>query len=85
MQAGRADWIAVDDALPEHPSVIWRRRHLPKVVPRYRVSSILSVLELTALGMGVGKAVVFVIAMLAGMGLFEWFEWRARRSQPHAA
>lgn len=40
---------------------------------------------LVALGMGVGKAVVFVVAMLAGMGLFEWFEWRARRSPPHAA
>ena len=60
VQAGRADWIAVDDALPEHPSVIWRRRHLPKVVPRYRVSSILSVLELTALGMGVGILPLFL-------------------------
>jgi DNA-binding transcriptional LysR family regulator len=60
VQAGRVDWIAVDDALPEHPSVIWRRRHLPKVVPRYRVSSILSVLELTALGMGVGIVPIFL-------------------------
>jgi DNA-binding transcriptional LysR family regulator len=60
VQGGRADWIAVDDALPEHPSVIWRKRHLPKVVPRYRVSSILSVLELTALGMGVGIVPLFL-------------------------
>ena len=60
VQAGRADWIAVDDALPEHPSVIWRKRHLPKVVPRYRVSSIQSVLELTALGMGVGIVPLFL-------------------------
>ena len=29
---------------------------------------------LTALGMGEPKAVVFVLAMLAGMGLFEWLE-----------
>jgi DNA-binding transcriptional LysR family regulator len=62
VQAGRADWIAVDDALPEHPSVIWRRRHLPKVVPRYRVSSIQSVLELTALGMGVGIVPLFLVS-----------------------
>lgn len=62
VQAGRADWIAVDDALPEHPSVIWRRRHLPKVVPRYRVSSIMSVLELTALGLGVGILPLFLAA-----------------------
>ncbi len=34
-----------------------------------------------ALGMGQGKAVIFVIAMLAGMALFEWIERsRAGRS-----
>lgn len=52
----------MDDALPEHPSVIWRRRHWPKVVPRYRVSSILSALELTALGLGVGVLPLFLAA-----------------------
>ena len=31
---------------------------------------------LVALGMGEGKALAFVIAMLAGMALFELFEWR---------
>lgn len=62
VKAGRADWIAVDDALPEHPSVIWRKRHFPKVVPRYRVSSIMSVLELTALGLGVGVLPLFLAA-----------------------
>jgi uncharacterized membrane protein YedE/YeeE len=31
---------------------------------------------LVALGMGEGKAVIFVLAMLAGMGLFEWIERR---------
>ena len=40
---------------------------------------------LVALGMGQAKAVVFVLAMLAGMGLFEVMEWAradrlARRS-----
>lgn len=54
VEAGQVDWIAPDDALPDHPSVIWRKRHFPKVTPRYRVHSILSVLELIALGMGVG-------------------------------
>jgi DNA-binding transcriptional LysR family regulator len=60
VQAGRVDWITVDDALPEHPSVVWRKRHLPRVVPRYRVSSILSVLELVALGVGVGIVPLFL-------------------------
>ena len=58
--AGKADWIAPDDALPEHPSVVWRKRHFPKVVPRYRVNSILSVLELVALGLGVGIVPLFL-------------------------
>jgi DNA-binding transcriptional LysR family regulator len=62
VQAGNVDWIAVDDALPEHPSVIWRKRNLPKALPRYRVSSIVSVLELTALGLGVGILPTFLAA-----------------------
>lgn len=60
VEAGKADWIAPDDALPEHPSVIWRKRHYPKIIPRYRVNSILSVLELVALGLGVGIAPLFL-------------------------
>ena len=36
---------------------------------------------LVALGMGNAKALLFVAAMLVGMGLFELFEWRARRGQ----
>lgn len=60
VESGRADWIAVDDALPEHPSVVWRKRHLPKVVPRYRVNNIQSVLELVALGLGVGIVPIFL-------------------------
>ncbi len=34
---------------------------------------------LVALGTGQAKALVFVVAMLAGMGLFEWFQWPRRR------
>jgi len=62
VEAGRSDWIGVDEALPEHPSAVWRRRHFPKVVPRFKVGSILSVLELTALGVGVGILPLFLAA-----------------------
>jgi uncharacterized membrane protein YedE/YeeE len=34
---------------------------------------------LVALGMGEAKAAVFVLAMLAGMGIFEYGERRTRR------
>lgn len=58
--AGQCDWIAPDEALPEHPSVIWRKRQFPKLQPRYCVSSILSVAELVALGLGVGIVPLFL-------------------------
>ena len=60
VEAGHVPWIAPDDALPEHPSVVWRKRHFPKVAPRYRVNSILSVMELAALGLGVGIVPLFL-------------------------
>ena len=37
---------------------------------------------LVALGMGEAKALVFVVAMLAGMGLFEWLEWKKQPLPP---
>ena len=58
--AAQASWVAPDDALPEHPSVVWRKKHFPKVVPRYRVNSILTVAELVAQGLGIGLLPVFL-------------------------
>ena len=60
VQASKALWIAPDDALPEHPSVVWRMRHFPKASPSYRVNSILTVMELVALGLGVGVLPMFL-------------------------
>ncbi len=60
VQAGHADWVAPDDALPEHPSVLWRKRHFPKAQPRYRVSSILAVTQCVALGLAVGVLPLFL-------------------------
>ncbi|HZF79164.1 MAG TPA: LysR substrate-binding domain-containing protein, partial [Rubrivivax sp.] len=60
VEAGRVDWIAPDDALPEHPSVAWRKRHFPKAVPRYAVNSIQTVLDLVAVGLGVGIVPTFL-------------------------
>ena len=60
VKAGNVSWIAPDDALPEHPSVIWRKGHFPKLAPQYRVNSILSVMELVALGLGVGIVPLFL-------------------------
>lgn len=51
-----ARWIVVDDALPDHPSVRWRKKHLPRVEPALRVNSVQSVFDAVAAGLGVGIA-----------------------------
>lgn len=56
----QAPWIAPDDALPDHPTVVWRKRHLPRVVPVCRVNSILTVAELVARGLGIGLLPLFL-------------------------
>lgn len=58
--AARTPWVAPDDALPEHPSVVWRKKHFPKVTPTYRVGSILTVAELVGQGAAIGLIPVFL-------------------------
>lgn len=54
-------WIAPDDFLPDHPTVIWRREHLPGVRPRYRCNSMQSVTELVRAGLGVAALPEFLM------------------------
>jgi DNA-binding transcriptional LysR family regulator len=56
-----APWIAVDDALPEHPSVRWRRKHLPRVEPALRMSGVQLVFDAVRQGLGVGIAPLFLV------------------------
>ncbi|MEO5881834.1 MAG: LysR family transcriptional regulator [Caldimonas sp.] len=53
-------WAVPDSALPEHPSVRWRRRHLPKVVPRLELHGVLAVMEAVAAGLAIGIVPVFL-------------------------
>jgi len=53
-------WIAVDESLPEHPSVRWRRRHLPQVAPRLLVNNIMGVFDAVVAGLGVGVLPLFL-------------------------
>ena len=54
-------WIAPDDFMPDHPTVAWRREHLPGVRPSYRCNSMLSVSELVRAGMGVAALPDFLL------------------------
>lgn len=58
--ASETSWIAPDDALPDHPWVLWRKKNFPKISPAFRVNSVLSVAELVGLGLGVGLLPVFL-------------------------
>lgn len=60
-------WAAPDDALPNHPSVCWRRKHLPKVEPRLALHSLLAVMEAVAAGVGVGIVPLFLARAYAGV------------------
>jgi DNA-binding transcriptional LysR family regulator len=53
-------WAVPDEALPDHPSVRWRRKHLPKLTPRLEVHSILAVMEAVAAGLAVGIVPLFL-------------------------
>ena len=54
-------WIAPDDFLPDHPTVAWRREHLPGVRPSYRCNSMQSVTELVRAGLGVAALPDFLM------------------------
>jgi DNA-binding transcriptional LysR family regulator len=49
-----APWIGLDDAMPDHDSVLWRKKRIPKLVPTYRVNNFTSMLDMVELGLGVG-------------------------------
>jgi DNA-binding transcriptional LysR family regulator len=54
-------WIAPDDFLPDHPTVTWRRQHLPSVNLTFRCSSMLAVAQLVRAGMGVAALPDFML------------------------
>jgi DNA-binding transcriptional LysR family regulator len=60
VEAGEAAWAAPDDGLPEHPSVRWRQKHFPTLLPAFRTGSVQSVAELVAQGLGVGVLPLFL-------------------------
>lgn len=60
VELAQQEWIAPDEALPDHPSVQWRRKHLPKVQPHLLVDGITGVADAVAAGVGVGIVPSFV-------------------------
>lgn len=61
VELDKADWIALDETLADHPSVRWRRQRYPRVQPRYRCNSVMSVAGSVVCGLGVGVAPMFLL------------------------
>lgn len=61
------DWIAPDEAMPEHPSVLWRKKQLPKAAPRHLVDGILGVVDAIRCGLGVGVVPLFMLGCEPGL------------------
>ncbi|MBC5764083.1 LysR family transcriptional regulator [Ramlibacter albus] len=55
------DWVAPDEALPEHPTVRWRRRNFPRLAPRHLMETIVGVLDAVRAGLGVGMVPQFLL------------------------
>lgn len=55
------DWVAPDEAMPEHPSVRWRRKQLPRIAPRHLVDGIVAVVDAVKEGLGVGIVPLFML------------------------
>ncbi|HSI55247.1 MAG TPA: LysR family transcriptional regulator [Ramlibacter sp.] len=54
-------WVAPDEAMPDHPSVRWRRRNFPKLAAHHLVDGILGVVDAVKCGLGVGIVPLFMI------------------------
>ncbi|TBU94429.1 LysR family transcriptional regulator [Phytopseudomonas dryadis] len=60
-------WIAPDDSMPDHATVVWRRQAHPSLVPRYRCSSMSAVAKLVHAGLGVAALTDFMARSLPGV------------------
>lgn len=56
------DWIAPDEAMPEHPTVRWRRKQYPRLEPRHLVDGIVGVVDAIKAGLGAGAVPLFMLA-----------------------
>jgi DNA-binding transcriptional LysR family regulator len=54
-------WVAPDDAMPEHPSVRWRRKSWPKLAPALLVDGIVGVVDALKAGLGIGIVPLFML------------------------
>lgn len=52
-------WVGIDEAMPDHPGVIWRKRFLPTVQPVLQVNSMLTAARAVEDGVGLAVMALF--------------------------
>ena len=55
-----SSWIEPINLPADHPSLVWRMKHLPKLLPRFRVNDFLAAKNFIELGFGVGILPLFL-------------------------
>lgn len=60
-------WIAPDEAMPEHPSVRWRRKTWPKLAVSILVDGVVGVVDAIGAGLGVGIVPLFMLPTERGL------------------
>lgn len=67
----RMNWVAPDDFLPNHPSLVWRRQYFPEARPAYRCNSMLSVVQLVRAGLGIAALPEYLVRDEPGLRVLE--------------
>lgn len=60
-------WIGPDDAMQDHPTVVWRNQQYPGLVPRYHCSGMSTIAQLVTTGMGVAALADYMVQGLPGV------------------
>ncbi|PYC23921.1 LysR family transcriptional regulator [Pseudomonas mosselii] len=65
--AASVPWIAPDDSMQDHATVVWRNQHHPGLIPRYQCSGMSTIAQLVTTGLGVAALPDYMVHDLPGV------------------
>jgi len=63
--ANSVPWIAPDDSMQDHPTVVWRNQQYPNLIPRYQCSGMSTIAQLVSTGLGVAALPDYMVRGMA--------------------
>lgn len=63
--ANSVPWIAPDDSMQDHPTVVWRNQQYPDLIPRYQCSGMSTIAQLVSTGLGVAALPDYMVHGMA--------------------